>query len=154
MSLEKWLSTVKSLVRHQPTVAEIQQPFAVVDRELSDASKGVSADNQFSMAYNAALKLCTIALHAEGYKTASKQPGHHNTTINSLSLTLGDEQKETAIYLSTCSRTRNQAMYDRIGVATDRDAKELKQAARKLRQDVVKWLKRRHPRLVPDGLNG
>ena len=152
MSLEIWLSTVKSIVLHQPTVAEMKQLFAVVDRELDDASKDVSADNHFSMAYNAALKLCTIALQAEGYKTAHGA-GHHNTAINSLSLTLGVDQKETAIYLSTCSRTRSQAMYERVGVATDRDARELEQTARKLRQDVVQWLKRRHPELVPDGLN-
>jgi hypothetical protein len=153
MSLEIWLSKVKSVVPHDPTVAGMQQLFAVVDRDLDDAGKDVSPDNLFSFAYNAALKLCTIALNAEGYETARGTSGHHNTAINSLSLTLGDEQKETVVYLSRCSQKRSQAMYDRVGVVNQRDAKDLEQTARKLRTDVIQWLKRLHPNLVPDGLN-
>jgi hypothetical protein len=59
--------------------------MAIVDRDLKDArQKGLSADWRFGIAYNAALKLCTILLYAEGfrpektlahYRTLQAQPG-------------------------------------------------------------------------------
>ena len=148
MGLETW----SSLQPHQPTIAETQQLFEVVDRDLTDASKDVSPDTRFSLAYNAALKLCTIALHAEGYETKRREPGQHVTAINSLEQTLGEEQKQTTVFLSRCSRKRGQAMYERVGVVSRHDADDLMQTARKLRADVVAWLKGRHPGLVPDAV--
>jgi hypothetical protein len=146
MGLETW----SSLRPHQPTIAETQQLFEVVDRDLSDASKDVSPDTRFSLAYNAALKLCTIALHAEGYEPKRREPGQHLTAVNSLEQTLGEKQKETMVFLSRCSRKRGRAMYERVGVVSRQDADDLVQTARKLRADVVAWLRRRHPGLVPD----
>ena len=148
MGLETWLS----LQPHQPTIAETQQLFEVVDRDLTDASKDLSPDTRFSLAYNAALKLCTIALHAEGYETKRRQLGQHLTAINSLEHTLGEELKETMVFLYRCSTKRGQAMYERVGVVSRQDADDLVQTARKLRADVVTWLRRRHPGLVPDGV--
>ena len=149
MGLETW----SSLQSHQATIAETHQLFEVVDRDLKDASKDVSPDTRFSLAYNAALKLCTIALHAEGYETKRREPGQHLTAINSLEHTLGEELKETMVFLSRCSRKRGQAMYERVGVVGQQDADDLVETARRLRADVVAWLKRRHPRLVGDVFN-
>ena len=146
MGLENW----PNLVRHQATIAEIQQLRAVVDRDLGDAEKGVSPDTQFTLAYNAALQLCTIALRAEGYEVARRTLGHHALAINTLSLTLGEPHRETQVFLSFCSTKRHQAFYDQVGVVTEKDAEELRRTARQLREDVIAWLRRRHPDLVPD----
>jgi hypothetical protein len=148
MGLETW----SALNRHRPTRTEIAQLFAVVDRDLEDAGKGVSPDNRFSLAYNAALKLCTIALYAEGHEASRKVAGHHNTVTSSLPHTLGREQEQTSRMLSLCSRKRSQAVYEQVGVVTERDAEELVETARQLRTDVIDWLKRAHPELVPEGL--
>ena len=148
MSLETW----SSLTPHDPTVAEIQQLFDVVGRDLADASKDVSPDTRFNLAYNAALQLCTIALYAEGLETNRKVKGHHSTTINSLPHTLGEEQRKAHVFLSRCSRQRGQALYERVGVVNQKDADDLVETARKLRADTIEWLKRRHPALVPDKL--
>ncbi len=148
MSLETW----SSLNPHDPTVAEIQQLFEVVERDLGDAGKDVSPDTRFSLAYNAALQLCTIALHAEGFETNRKVRGHHNTTINSLPLTIGEEQREAHVFLSRCSRQRGQTLYERVGVVSHQDAGDLLETARTLRASTVEWLKRRHPALVPEKL--
>lgn len=146
MSLEKWLPT-GSLLRHEATIAEIRQLFDVVDRDISDASlKGLSADGKFTLAYNAALQLCTIVLHASGYK-AAKGGGHHNTTINALDECMGEAHRETKFYLSRCNRQRSQGIYDRVGVVQESDAADLLETAKSLRQDVKEWLKKNHAEL-------
>ena len=148
MSLETW----SSLSPHDPTVAEIQQLFEVVDRDLADAGKGVSPDTRFNLAYNAALQLCTIALHAEGFETRRRSGGHHSVTINSFVETLGESQRKTYVHLSRCSNLRHLIEYERVGVVSARDADELRQTTRKLRADVLDWLKRNHSDLIPDKL--
>jgi hypothetical protein len=50
----------------------------IVDRDLKDAESNISSDWQFGIAYNAALKLCTILLHASGYRREQKL-GHYRT---------------------------------------------------------------------------
>lgn len=42
--------------------------LAIVERDLVDAEGEISADWRFGIAYNAALKLCTILLDASGYR--------------------------------------------------------------------------------------
>lgn len=148
MSLETW----SSLNPHDPTVAEIQQLFEVVDRSLEDASKDVSPDLQFTVAYNAALQLCTIALYSEGFETRRRSGGHHSVTINSLVETLGESKRKTYVHLSRCSNLRHLIEYERVGVVSARDADELRQTTRKLRADVLDWLKRNHSDLIPDKL--
>jgi hypothetical protein len=144
MGLETW----PNLVQRPATIAEIQQLQAVVDRDLGDAEKGVSPDTQFTLAYNAALQLCTIALRAEGYEVVRRTPGHHALVINTLPLTLGEQHRETQVFLSFCSTKRHQAFYDQVGVATEKDAEELRRTAGQLREDVLAWLRRSHPELV------
>jgi hypothetical protein len=148
MSLENWLRS-DFLIKHDPTVAEVQQLLAVVDRELSDAAvPGLSPDGKFLHAYTAALQLCVVALHANGYDLA-KGKGHHHYAINSLEHTLGKEQADTTIYLSQCAKQRSQGMYERTGVVGPEDAEDLLQAARRLRDDVLGWLRANHPKLLP-----
>jgi hypothetical protein len=148
--LENWLRS-GFLVRHEPTVAEIQQLLAVVDRELSDAAvTGLSLDNKFAHACTAALQLCVVALHASGYDVA-KGKGHHHYAINSLEHTLGKEQAENTVYLSQCAKQRSQGVYERAGVVGKEDAEDLLEAARQLRSEVLNWLRANFPKLLPKG---
>ncbi len=56
MTLADWLAD-RWIVAHEPTVGEIADLFAVVDRDLEDAAiTRLSADWRFSIAYNAALR--------------------------------------------------------------------------------------------------
>ena len=55
MSLADWLAN-RWIVAHEPTVEEIADLLAVVDRDLEDAALSrLSADWRLSIAYNAAL---------------------------------------------------------------------------------------------------
>lgn len=50
-------------------------------------------------------------------------------------------------YLDVCRSKRNSAEYDRVGVVSDAEAIELVEFARKLRKDVLDWLRKNHPTL-------
>lgn len=67
MSLQDWANN-GWLRTHQSSPQEIADLFAIVARDLTDAAGDISADWRFGIAYNAALKLCTILLHASGYR--------------------------------------------------------------------------------------
>src|SRR5438034_10640918 len=104
MSLQNWLQ-IGHLINHQATVAEVRILLGVVDRELADAGvAGLSDDGRFTHAYDAALLLCKLALHVDGFEVQKRAPGHHSFWINSLEFTLGKEHKATLIHLSKSSK--------------------------------------------------
>lgn len=68
MSLKQWADN-GWLRRHESSPQEVQDLLAIVKRDLTDAAtEDLSPDWQFGIAYNAALKLCTILLHASGFR--------------------------------------------------------------------------------------
>lgn len=147
MSLKAWADN-KWLRAHQSSQKEIAGLLSLVDRDLSDASKNaISADWRFGIAYNAALKLCTILVHASGYRP--ERTLQHYRTIQALPLIMGDGRKNDAAYLETCRIKRNEVEYDVAGGATDADAAELREFASGLRKDVLEWMKSQHPDLMP-----
>jgi hypothetical protein len=66
MSLQQWANN-GWLRPHETSPKEIQDLLAIVKRDLADAEGDISAVWQFGIAYNAALKLCTLLMHASGY---------------------------------------------------------------------------------------
>lgn len=151
MSLQNWLQR-GHLINHQATVAEVRNLLGVVDRELADASvAGLSDDGRFTHAYDAALLLCKLALHASGFEVQKRATGHHSLWINSLEFTLGEGHKATLIHLSKSSKLRHTTLYDQAGFIQKQDADDLLQAARQLQADVLAWLHSQHPTLVPSG---
>ncbi|MBI9084027.1 MAG: hypothetical protein JEZ11_10550, partial [Desulfobacterales bacterium] len=109
MTLKQWAEN-GWLRSHATTPEEIDNLFQIVERDLKDSHAGVSADWRFGIAYNAALKLCTILLFAEGYR-AEKNLQHYRT-IQALPKILGTEKNDDASYLDTCRAKRNMAEYD------------------------------------------
>jgi hypothetical protein len=93
MSLKQWQDNGWLRI-HKTSKNEIDNLLMIVERDLNDAQKGVSDDWRFGIAYNAALKLCTILLYAEGFK--AERTLQHYRTIQSLPLILGPERKDDA----------------------------------------------------------
>ena len=146
MRLQQWADN-GWLRQHQSSPQEIADLFAIVARDLTDAGGDISADWRFGIAYNAALKLGTILLHASGYRP--EKTLQHFRTIAALPEILGQQRKDDADYLDTCRRKRNTAEYDRTGVVTDQDASELIEFCRELEQEVRNWRSHNHPTLLP-----
>ena len=93
MTLPQWADN-GWLKTHKTSREEIGNLLSIVERDLKDAESGVSADWRFGIAYNAALKLCTILLYTEGYRLL--HGSHHYRTIMALPLILGEDRKQDA----------------------------------------------------------
>jgi hypothetical protein len=147
MTLQQW-ADFGWVREHRTSPQEVADLLAVVERDIADAQGDISADWRFGIAYNAALRLCTILLYASGYRP--ERTLQHYRTIASLPLILGSERREDADYLETCRTKRNTAEYDMAGVATSQDATELVAFVKQLRDDVLEWLGKVHPELLQD----
>jgi hypothetical protein len=132
---------------HTTSRQEIQDLLSIVTRDLQDAEvKELSADWRFGIAYNAALKLCTILLYTQGYRSGSGS--HHMRVISTLPHIGSLRLQADADYLDTCRRKRNIVEYDYTGGATDKDANELIAFTRELRDDLIHWLCSAYPEFV------
>src|SRR3954470_14541031 len=116
MSLESWASN-GWLRAHKTSRQQIADLLAIVDRDLADAKSEVSTDWKFGIAYNAALKLCTILLYASGFRP-EKNLAHYRT-LQSLPLILGTKRTGDAEYLDNCRMKRNVVKYDCVGEASE-----------------------------------
>jgi hypothetical protein len=89
MTLQNLLRIGK-LKEHAPSPAEVQRLLAAIDRNLADAGvAGISDETRFDAAYKAVMQCALVAMLAAGYRPAASEPGHHQTMIQSLPLTLG-----------------------------------------------------------------
>lgn len=146
MSLLQWANN-GWLRPHETSANEIGNLLGIVKRDLIDAgSATISADWRFGIAYNAALKLCTVLLYSEGHR--AERTLQHYRTIQALPLILGSGRQEDANYLDACRVKRNTVEYDYAGAVTGADADELIEFVGHFQQDVIAWLKEAHPLLV------
>lgn len=146
MSLQDWLNN-NWLRKHTSSAQEINNLLEIVDRDIRDAEfREVSPDWRFGIAYNAALKLCTILLYAKGFRP--ERTLAHYRTIQSMPLILGSYKEADGNYLDTCRTKRNTLEYDYAGGITHEEADELVIFVSELKQEVVEWIKKKHPELM------
>jgi uncharacterized protein (UPF0332 family) len=126
---------------------QVASLFAIADRDLEDASQEISDDWKFGIAYNAALKLCTVLLYCEGYRP-EKNLAHYRT-LQAMPLILGTERQGDAEYLDKCRTKRNVTEYDSAGEISPEEAADLIKFAHELRAEVLDWLSKRYPKLTP-----
>lgn len=148
MSLQTWAQN-GWLAEHQSSSQEVADLLAVADRDLNDCqAKDLSEDWQLAIAYNAALQLATTALAVCGYRATRE--AHHYRVVQSLALTLGADDQLIA-RLDAFRRKRNLSDYERAGLVSEQEAKEMVTLARQLRKDVLDWLRKNHPALLSGG---
>jgi hypothetical protein len=133
---------------HRTNAAEIASLFAVVERDLTDATiEALSADRRFVTAYNAALQATTAMVYAEGYRTAGT--AHHRTTFEFLKTISASEFEDWANYFDDCRRKRNRADYVGVGYISDTEAKYLVAEATRFAENAQDWIRKHHPTLMP-----
>ncbi|MEW5910914.1 MAG: hypothetical protein AB1659_14010, partial [Thermodesulfobacteriota bacterium] len=69
----------------------------------------------------------------------------HYRSIAALPLILGSGKKADADYLENCRKKRNVVEYDYVGGASTKDAEELIEFVNELGDEVLMWLKAKHP---------
>jgi len=131
-----------------PDRAHVAKLRAAAARNLVDAQlDALSAENRFDAAYKAILQLSTIALHANGYRTLTSKPGHHQTAIQALPLTVGLAPEQVRV-LDALRKQRNLADYAG-DVVSDAAAKECVQRAQALRRTIQRRADRSPQRIHP-----
>jgi len=99
-----------------------------------------------NIAYNAALQAANGALAAAGYRAARDQ--HHFRIIQSLRETIGAAPELVGTF-DAFRKKRNITGYERVGAVSDADAAGMRELALSIRDDILDWLRRNHPQLVP-----
>lgn len=81
-----------------PDKALVGKLLAAARRNIADAQlQSLSAENRFDAAYKAIMQSAMVALHANGYRTLTSKPGHHQTAIQTLPTSIGPPQDKVIV---------------------------------------------------------
>jgi hypothetical protein len=148
MSLTNWFDA-GWLVAHETTSEEIRDLLAVAERELRDcAVPGLSPDTVLGLGYDAAAQLSSAALAAAGYRGARAR--RHWLAVQSLAYTIRADAKLIA-RLDAFRRKRIVAEYERAGSTSEKEAHEMCELAKALRDQVRAWIEKTRPELLRPG---
>jgi len=145
MSLQNLLGI--SLEQITPQKETIRRLLDGAARHIADAKvKAISAETRFSSAYTAIRMLADVGLHAQGYRTLTSKPGHHQTAIQTLPKTL-EVDSQTVILLDKLRKQRNLTEYTGDIIPESAVAECLSQAE-SLHVITLHWLKKHKASLV------
>ena len=121
------------------SAALLQKMLATARTRLQDAHRtDNSTETRFDCAYTAIRAVADAALHAQGWRTSTSKPGHHQTTIGCLVHTLGVSPAAVRV-LDALRKQRNPSDYDGV-LVTDQALQECLQQAQALYQLAEKKL--------------
>ncbi|VXA98645.1 conserved hypothetical protein [Pseudomonas sp. 8AS] len=145
MTLENLLGlSLEAVAVDAPTIQRLLEAAA---RSLADARlPGISPEGRFDMAYKAIMQAANAALQANGYRTLTSKPGHHQTMIQSLPHSIGID-RQTMVLLDTLRKQRNVIDYSGDVVSASM-AEQAQAEAEQLLQRVSDWLREHHPELL------
>lgn len=146
MTLENLLS-IGRLHPHKATAIEIRRLLASAEAALADARRTQnSAATRFDMGYKAIMQCALAALMANGFRPSTSEPGHQQTTIQTLPKTIGLRADRMKV-LDGFRRARNLSDYEGEPVQ-DAKVRECVEWAQALLEDVRGWLKTNQPDLL------
>lgn len=127
--------------------AQVARLLAAAQRNIFDAQlQGLSNENRFDAAYKAIMQIAMAALNANGYRTLTSKPGHHQTALQTLPLTVGLAQSKV-IVLDALRKQRNLADYSGDLVPESAVA-ECLACAKELLAHLRTWLAANKPGLM------
>ncbi|MBL6991606.1 MAG: hypothetical protein ISR65_17610 [Bacteriovoracaceae bacterium] len=146
--LDKYNIQERHIKRQDTSKNEISDLFKIVNRDIQDSSSNehLSIDWKFGIAYNAALKLCTILVRASGYRISSG--AHHFITIMLLPSIMGPDKKNLSNYFDKCRIKRNRVEYEVVGGINEDEALELIENVVKFKKEVEEWMLANYSELV------
>lgn len=145
MSLKNLLGI--SLDAVQPDAGLIGKLLAAAQRNIADAQlAGLSAENRFDAAYKAIMQLSMVALQANGYRTLTSKPGHHQTAIQTLTTSVGVAPAQVVV-LDALRKQRNLSDYSG-DLVPDAVAAECLASSKALHAHLLTWLKAHRPDLM------
>lgn len=146
MSLDNLVKT-NQLQTHSPSPESVQRLLAAIRRNLADAqAPGISDETRFDAGYKAIMQCAMVGLWGNGYRPATGTPGHHQTMIQTLALTLGVE-RESWVLMDALRKKRNLNDYSGDLIEPDSVQVCIEQAQRLLARTEA-WLKTERPELL------
>ena len=145
MSLQNLVGvSLDAIAPSRETVARLR---SAAKRQIADAQvAGVSTETRFASAYTAIRMLADLALNANGYRTLTSRPGHHQTAIQTLPLTVG-LASQTVQVLDALRKQRHLTEYSG-DLIPESAAVECVAQAKALQVWVADWLKTHKPELL------
>ncbi|HET6598948.1 MAG TPA: DNA-binding protein [Burkholderiaceae bacterium] len=135
------------LKEHATTPTEIQRLLVGAERNLADSRvAAVSDETRFDAAYKAVMQCALAAMMARGYRPSTSEPGHHQTMIQSLPLTLG-VASDAWVVLDALRRKRNAIDYSGDAVDAEMVTVTTTHAAALLKT-LRSWLATNRPDLL------
>ena len=106
------LLALQRLQAFSATPQGVQRLLQAAQRNLLDARLAqLSAENRFDAAYKCIMQCAMLGLWAQGYRTSTSQPGHHQTALQALPLTMG-LPRDTVIVLDALRKQRKLNDYE------------------------------------------
>jgi hypothetical protein len=146
MTLENLLS-IGRLKSHKSSAVEIRRLLASAEAALADARRGQNSPaTRFDMGYKAIMQCSLAALMASGFRPSTHEPGHQQTTVQTLPKTIGLAPERMRI-LDGFRRARNLSDYEGEPVE-DAKVRECVEWASALLANVREWITKNHPELL------
>lgn len=137
----------RTLESIEPDAASIQRLLEAAQASLADAQlPHLSSEGRFDMAYKAIMQSANAALQANGFRTLTSKPGHHQTMIQTLPSTIGLDSP-TMVLLDQMRKQRNVIDYSGDLVSESLAAEAVKQAVA-LQARVHTWIREHKPHLL------
>lgn len=137
-----------SLESIEPDAASIARLLEAAQASLNDARlSDLSCEGRFDMAYKAIMQSSNAALQANGFRTLTSKPGHHQTMIQTLPRSIGLDSA-TVVLLDQLCKQRNVIDYSGDLVSQGLVNEAVKQADALL-ELVRHWITQNRPDLLP-----
>jgi hypothetical protein len=135
----KNLWKIGSLQEHAADAPSIRKLLESARRNLDDARVvAISTETRFDAAYKCIMQCAILGLWAQGFRTSTSKPGHHQTAIQALVHSM-DVERETMVVLEGLRKRRNISDYEGDGVTESLLATCIEEAA-KLLAHTERWL--------------
>lgn len=146
MSLQNLLK-IGRLAEHKTDNNQVGKLLVAAERSIADARlDSISLHSRLDIAYRAIMQLSMVALWANGYRPSRSAPGHHQTMLQSLVLSIGLD-RDQMLLLDTFRVKRNAIDY--TGDDVDENSVEACiEAADSLRVTLNSWLAQNKPELL------
>jgi hypothetical protein len=140
------LQSAGRVTPQSPDKAELDKLRSIVNLRLSDVNAvGLSDEQRFIIAYDAARTLALMVVRASGYRP--RKAGFHFNTFKALAV--ADASFTTvAGYFDLCRSLRNDSEYDFAGGIGKGEADDLIAAVQQFHKNAEAWIKVKDPSLA------
>jgi hypothetical protein len=136
-----------SLDEAPPSRDAVARLLKAAKAQIADAQvMSITAETRFGAAYSAIRMLADVALNANGYRTLTNRPGHHQTATQTLPLTIG-LPAQTVQILDALRKQRHVTEYSG-DLVPESAVVECVSQAQALQAAVRAWLKANRPNLL------